>query len=559
MVRIIGISDATVTLQTEIGQILDNGISASATLPEDGVYLAVVSPEVGSAGGGYQIGLGYTNQPNPNDIVPTPLPEVVGVPTPVPIYSDLGAFITKLTNGETVGGTMDSGSPDHIYTFDGEAGVYIQLEMSRVYGGVNPRLTLYDPDGIPIAMDEDSAGIDNALLRNIVLPEDGVYTVQASGDEGGGGYSIRLLTYVRPAAITPTVEFAPTETPIPTYSAPTAAPAIAGNRLEDNIPVSSFIGQPGAVGIYPIYAAEGEILTIGVSPSEGSPLRPQIDVVDPEGVIVANAQSSSSNAGGDALIASMRAELEGTYNVFVTGEANTVGQYVISYGSGSTRLDVLQGEAIFDEPNTAGIAKRGLRDVWTVELKAGDIITATVNPATASQLDPILEIVSAENPDILIGIDDNSGGGRSPLIRRAEITQSGIYLLRVKAAQATTIGDYSLIWRYINVAPTPTPPPATARLLTLDDVVPDNEYRFYPFQGREGQRIQAEILGMEGFDPVAALIGPDNTILIEADDTNGDLNPRFLYELPADGVYNIRVNGYLAGGAFTLIVEELFQ
>jgi hypothetical protein len=64
---------------------------------------------------------------------------------------------------------------------------------------------------------------------------------------------------------------------------------------------------------------------------------------------------------------------------------------------------------------------------------------------------------------------------------------------------------------------------------------------------------------MEGFDPVAALIGPDNTILIEADDTNGDLNPRFLYELPADGVYNIRVNGYLAGGAFTLIVEELFQ
>jgi hypothetical protein len=220
---------------------------------------------------------------------------------------------------------------------------------------------------------------------------------------------------------------------------------------------------------------------------------------------------------------------------------------------------VLQGEAIFDEPNTAGIAKRGLRDVWTVELKAGDIITATVNPATASQLDPILEIVSAENPDILIGIDDNSGGGRSPLIRRAEITQSGIYLLRVKAAQATTIGDYSLIWRYINVAPTPTPPPASARLLTLDDVVPDNEYRFYPFQGREGQRIQAEILGMEGFDPVAALIGPDNTILIEADDTNGDLNPRFLYELPADGVYNIRVNGYLAGGAFTLIVEELFQ
>jgi hypothetical protein len=72
--------------------------------------------------------------------------------------------------------------------------------------------------------------------------------------------------------------------------------------------------------------------------------------------------------------------------------------------------------------------------------------------------------------------------------------------------------------------------------------------------------VRVRVLAEEGsdFDPAAALIAPDGEVLIEVDDTEGDLNPRFNFELPADGTYNVRVNGYISGGPFEVLVEELF-
>jgi hypothetical protein len=398
------------------------------------------------------------------------------------------------------------------------------------------------------------------VLRNIPITRDGLYSIQAGGGGLPGAYALRLLVLSSPSPITPTTLPTPTPQATPSLVQPTLAPAIPGNRLEDHIPVMDSFDSAQDVGIYPIFAAAGEIITIGVSPAEGSLVRPRIEVISPDGQIVARADSTSSRASGDALIPIFQAETEGVYQAFVTSEDGSTGDYIVGYGRGSTWREMMRGPVAADQTVEGLITRRGGRDLWAVQLTAGDIIAAAASIAPGSQLDPVLELVPAGEPTALVAIDDNSGGDRNPTLSSVPIETTGLYFLRVRATAADTIGGYSLIWRYVNRAPTPMPPPATALVFTIDDTVPDSAYAFYPFQGQAGMRIRVVVLAVAGseFDPVAALLGPEGEVLIEADDTEGDLNARFTYTLPETGTFTIRVNGYLQGGPFVLTVEQVF-
>jgi hypothetical protein len=173
--------------------------------------------------------------------------------------------------------------------------------------------------------------------------------------------------------------------------------------------------------------------------------------------------------------------------------------------------------------------------------------------------DPILEIAKGNDQQAFM-VDDNSGSDRNAIIPNIRITESGLYHLRIKAAQAATTGKYTLLWRYINAVPTPTPARGIVRLLTVDDTVADGAYAFYPFQGQAGQQIEISVVteADNGFDPVAVLIGPDGSIIAEGDDSENSLNPRFVMTLSEEGTYTVRVNGYLRGGDFELSVVALY-
>jgi hypothetical protein len=139
---------------------------------------------------------------------------------------------------------------------------------------------------------------------------------------------------------------------------------------------------------------------------------------------------------------------------------------------------------------------------------------------------------------------------------------SGEYQLIVSASGGATAGPYRLVWRYVNIAPTPTYDAPRILLFSVEDSVLPGEYQFYPFQGSAGQKVRIRVTGTggatTGFDPVAALIGPSGELIAEGDDSQGSLNPHFSADLSAEGTYQVRVNGYLSGGPFELIVERLF-
>ncbi|MEQ8675205.1 MAG: PPC domain-containing protein [Aggregatilineales bacterium] len=548
----------TLLLQDENGTTLAQGDSLETTLPAGGIFRVIVQ---GDSAGAYQLAISYTDRPNPTTAA-TFIPEVVGIPTPTAPFTGRGTFIGQIDDEETIGGEINADAPDHIYTFSATIGQFVQVEMQQVSGEINPEITIYDPDGLALAYDDNSGeGGDGAIIRNLRLTAEGLYSIQAGGKDLAGAYSIRLLMYPIAAPITPTT--APTVTPSATFALidPTPAPVQAGNRLENHVPVVGTIVEAGDLAIHPFYAAAGEVVTVGIVPEEGSSFRARAEVVDPDGVVIASGAASVTPDGQSVIITPIRAELDGVYQVFLTGENSTVGDYLIGYGSGSTWRNVLRGPIGADQAVDGDINQRGLRDVWFVALGEGDIISAAVSASQGSALDTIIELVPVDEPDTIIAIDDNGGGGRNALINRVSIAQTGVYMLRIKASQAATTGAYTLIWRYVNRAPTATPIPAVAFVLSTADSVDEGGYRFYPFQGRAGQRVQVRVIaGAEStLDPVAALIDPDNVVLLEADDSDTDLNPRFEYVLPVDGVYTLRVNGYLSGGDYELVVEEVFQ
>ena len=545
--------DMTLELQAPDGRVLSQGEQVEAIAPDTGTYTLLITS---ASGGQYELGLGYTDRPNPADYTPTPLPVTVAVPTPTPpYYAQLGTFISAIRSGETLSGAIGFADERHVYTYEGSAGNYVNINMRNASGGLDPVLTLYGPDGSPIATDDNTAGNSGALLLNIHLPKDGIYSIVASGHGLTGGYQMILFVSGQPAPVRPTFIIQPTATPVIEVLTPTVA-AAGGERLDDHVPVTSAINRPGDFSRYAMEVTEGDVFSIGVSPA-GSGLRPKIELYDPEGVLVATATIDNSGAGGDALVSAFTAELSGAYLAFVTGENDTTGTYLVSYGMGVSREDVRRGQASADQTYSGGISRRGLRDVWSLFLHAGDVISAAVSPSNPG-FDPTLELVAPDGS--VVAQDDNSGGERAALISSGRATVDGMYHLRVTAAGGFGSGTYSLIWHYVNLAPTPTPLPGKVLVMSYSDTVPPETYEFYPFQGEAGQQVEIQVIAQPGsnLDPVAALLDLDGTVIAEGDDSEGSLNPRFTATLPADGTYTVRVNGYLSSGDFVLTIEALY-
>lgn len=559
--QVVGAVGARLTLQTADGTRLVADVNPlEAVLPADGVYTLLVQANGAAT---FEVSLGYSDRVNPADYTATPVPVTptatpTVTPTP-PYYARFGTFIDRLAGGENRQQNLTIPEDRHVYTFEGRAGDYVTVLLGRTGGEFDPILRVYAPEGIEIASDDDTGGQQNALVRDVRLAVDGTYSIQVWGKGLVGSYEVVLLVSESRTAVTP--YFAPTASATAFVQAavvPTVQAAISGQTLEDHVPVLGRIERVGDFDRYPFEVTQGDLITVGLRVESGSGLAPRLELYDPEGSLVAVATPFDSNAEGDALIPALLAAQNGTYTVFVTGERNTTGGYIVSYGIGFSREDVPRVMTIPDQLYSGELGRRGQRDVWMVELNAGDVISAAVQPLGFG-LDPLLQLVAPDGT--VVAADDNGGGGRDALIGSARAAVSGVYGLKISAVNAAADGPYTLVWRIVNRAATATPPPGIVPVLSVADRVPENTYLFYTFYGEAGMTVEVQVIADvgSGFDPVAALLLPDGRTLAEGDDGPADLNPRFVAMLPVDGTYRVRVNGYLSSGAFRLTVNALYS
>lgn len=558
-VRIRSLSTAVsvgLTLLNPAGLSIATGVDAlEITLGGGGTYLLDTRAITGE--GSYQLGLtvvGQPPQPAPTFTLP---PVVVGIATPTPAYAGLGRFVGELSDGTTLPAEFEPVDEAHVYTFSGIEGQYVRVRLNVINGDLKAVMTVYDPGAVAIAVDSESDN-GNAILRNLRLPLDGEYSIQVAPNGQPGSYAIDLTVYDTPVAITPTYNLTPTATvatPVLTPTYPTAAP---GERITIEQPVVGQIEHPGDIGMHSFALRAGDIVSIAVSAAADSSLIPRVELIDPDGAPVFTAVGNLSPTVREALISPFTALLDGPYTAIISGEGETTGRYTFSYGSGAVRAFVFKGPLRADRGEVSTIARPATGDIWHVTLNRGDLIIAGVTPLDGS-IAPILEMTSARGE--LIGIDAESAGPRSPLISGVRAPETGLYYLRVRPQRADTIGQYQIIFRYLDLGGTSTPVPGTLPILVTDGTLSIDEYDFYPLQGHAGQRILIAVDPLEGspIDPYAAVIGPDGRVLIEGDDSGGTLSAYFEAVLPEDGLYQVRINGYLSAGSYRLTVTEIFD
>jgi hypothetical protein len=544
--------NAEYTLRLYLGEtLLAEGQRIEISLPQSDLYRVEVALLSGT--GGYDLGLGYTDRPNPND--PTSLPATVGVPTPTPVYAALGQFIGSLSAPTTYPGLLTDNARVHVYTLAGREGAIVSFELYRIAGTLDPVLRLYDPEGNLVAEDDDALGKPDARLLNIILPMGGDYSLQVDGKGFYGDYSLVFVDGEQTINPDPLPTVAPT-TIVP-YVTATVGFAAPDARLDDHVPAINSLVRAGDFQRFSFQADAGEVVSVLVAPMEGSTLLPQLEIFNPGGEQIGIAQAST-NANGIAAVLGMAIAETGVHTLIITGENSSAGQFRVAYGRGQSVRDVFIGTALSGIAQEQRIGELGSRHIWELLLNPQDVITVAVSP-NDSIFDPVVELVTAEG-DVLYR-DDNSGGNRAARIDLAEIREPATYLLRIYDATGANPGAYTLLWRYVNLAPTQTAIPSLTTLLSIESDVTLGNYKFFAFQGQAGQEVLVELEAAEGsdLDPVLVILAPDGSIIAEADDSNNSLNPSVRLTLPESGSYSLRVNGYLTDGTFRLRVGLIWD
>lgn len=110
----------------------------------------------------------------------------------------------EILEANTVNDALTIGSPLEVemaygsvyrLTFDGRQGDLLDIEarMANPALFVDPLIVVLDPDGQPIAGDDDFGGNLDSLVDSLELTEDGTYTVVVSHANGGFDGTVRVL------------------------------------------------------------------------------------------------------------------------------------------------------------------------------------------------------------------------------------------------------------------------------------------------------------------------------------------------------------------------------
>jgi len=86
-----------------------------------------------------------------------------------------------IQDGDAVTGAITSDSKFQLYTFQGEAGDVVTINMTATVGTLDTTLFLIDPNGIQIAQNDDATrDTTDSLIDEFTLPETGQYIIIAS-------------------------------------------------------------------------------------------------------------------------------------------------------------------------------------------------------------------------------------------------------------------------------------------------------------------------------------------------------------------------------------------
>ena len=116
-------------------------------------------------------------------------------------YQGLIASAQPIANGQTLTGSITREDKYQLYSFEGQAGDVVTIDMARTSGQLDTKLFLIDPAGFQVAFNDDitPGEITDSRIAEFTLPQDGRYIIIAThfGMEYGGTIGTYNLTFSR--------------------------------------------------------------------------------------------------------------------------------------------------------------------------------------------------------------------------------------------------------------------------------------------------------------------------------------------------------------------------
>lgn len=436
--------------------------------------------------------------------------EQIGAPGPTQEPGDDSAVGGELNFGELVSGNISD--PEGVeWTFEGDSGEVITIVLNGLFG-LDTYLELYDDSGQLLYSDDDSGIGLNARIYGYRLGESGTYHVIASGFGGETGeYEIILDRGVTLGSVYERGELYLDE-------------GVTGQVYDDFGDVWTFEGS------------EGDVVTIIM---EGiDQFDTYLELYLPSGDEFM--QDDDGGSGFDAMIRAVRLPESGKYFIVARGYVGDFGEYVltIELGSGLNRRTE-KGSIEIGESQTDW-TDSDWGDLWTFEGEEGMLIT--INLEGHNDFDTFLELYGPREQ--LLAEDDDSGMDFNAMLRGFELPETGTYFIVARGFQQD-VGEYTLSLMEgagfgLEVE---------RGEISLDEVVNGEVTSafgdLWTYAGTSGESISISLEGIDGFDTLLELYGPDQELLIMDDDSGADFSAYIDgFTLPTTGEYFIIARGY---------------
>jgi hypothetical protein len=231
----------------------------------------------------------------------------------------------SIAYNETITGIIDNNTPELAYTFEGEAGdtVTIDMRVANSNNNLDTFVILVGPDGQELASNDDvDLATTNSAIIDFTLPADGTYTVIATRFEGPDGLSSGEF------ALTVSSDSVP-----PVVTTPPNGGNATASILNFGDVATGTINDSNLDDRYVFTGNADDVVTVRMEATDGN-LDTYISILDEDGVEVAfNDDDFGIGGSKDSAILSFKLPADGTYTIVAT-------RYGVYYGgtSGSYEL-----------------------------------------------------------------------------------------------------------------------------------------------------------------------------------------------------------------------------
>lgn len=403
-----------------------------------------------------------------------------GVKVDPPVAPDLsGTAPVALVAGIPATGDITNRQPLEVYTFNGQAGQVISLEMNAVSGSLDTLLLLLDPNGNQVAFNDDrERGNTDAAIQNFSLILNGTYTVVATryGQILGGTEGEYALTLSGIGDQLAAATLIPNLPGLPRGSVEVSLQWSTGVDLQllvrdpvgdavfddsPQIPSGGTLAANGNVNCTPavgepvsyIYWPEGRLPTAGPYEIEvqhqnlcndNNPTTFTLNVIANGQLVLSRTQTIRF---GERYVTSYNIAVDGTVTAGEGGIFGTVQRpdaSTIDFASQIENAQVLTS----DQTATGSIRLNRKFDLYTFTGQAGQTVNISMERLTGT-LDPVLFLIDPNGVQIAQN-DDAARDTTNSLISGFTLSEDGQYIIIATHFGGTfgvTAGDYRLTLR----------------------------------------------------------------------------------------------------------------